>query len=198
MLRAMASPDLRDPYDAGAIGAAVKQSRTRLGLSVEALAEESGVSMGQISQIERGKANPSLRTLNKIAAALGVPLVLLVSRSRKEGVSVMRAGEGVDLPLADQPEGYRRELLTPSWVTGLQVIRTELPPGYSNEGNAYRHLGFESVTVLSGRLRVVVGSTAFEVGAGDTINYDCAEPHWWANANDGTTVVLGSVIPVSP
>ncbi len=197
MIRAMSSAEATDPDESMAVSATLKLARTRLGLSVAALAEKSGVSMGQISQLERGRANPSLRTLTKLARAVGVPLTQLLSGARPTKVTFVAAGAGIDLPHHENSPGYRRELLTPSWLTDLQVIRTELPSGYSNEGLAYRHLGYESVTVLSGRLRVVVGSDAFVLQTGDTVSYECSEPHWWVNENRGTTVVLGSVIPVS-
>lgn len=194
----MASPEITAQADASALGLAVRRTRTRLGLSVEALAEESGVSMGQISQLERGKANPSLKTLDKVAQAMGVSIVSLLSAPRPDGVTLVRKDQRTELPLADQPPGYRRELLTPPAMTGLQVIRTVLPAGYSNHDSPYRHLGYESVTVLAGRLTVVVAGNAVTVAVGDTINYECSRPHYWANDFDGETVVLGSVIPVAP
>ncbi|MFV0452429.1 MAG: helix-turn-helix domain-containing protein [Propioniciclava sp.] len=194
----MATPTDRDPYDPRQVGVAIRAARTRLSLSVEALAEQADVSMGLISQLEHGKANPSLKTLGKVAAALGttIPILLVWGSSRGEGL--VRAGEGVDLPLPDQPESFHRELLTPSWVSGIQVIRTVLPAGYSNEGHAYRHLGFESVTVLTGTVEITVGDQVYRAEVGDTVNYDCAQPHWWRNPTALPTEVIGSVIPTPP
>ncbi|MGA4668828.1 helix-turn-helix domain-containing protein [Propionibacteriaceae bacterium Y1923] len=184
--------------DTVTLGAAVRRARQRLGLSVEGLAEQSGVSTGQISQVERGLANPSLKTMDKVATALGTTVASLLSRTSPEGVTVVRSDQRTDLPLPDQPEGYRRELLTPPGLAALQVIRTVLPEGYTNQDSPYRHLGYESVTVLQGRLQVVVGTTSVVVEAGDTINYECSTAHYWANAHPGETIVQGCVIPVQP
>ena len=184
--------------DAVTLGLAVRRARQRLGLSVEGLAHEAGVSTGQISQLERGRANPSFKTMDKLARALGTSVAALLSRTSPEGVTLVRHDQRTDLPLTDQPAGFRRELLTPPTLTGLQVIRTVLPEGYTNQDSPYRHLGYESVTVLAGRLRVVVGGTTSIVEAGDTINYECSHAHYWANDHPGETIVHGCVIPVAP
>jgi len=47
------------------LGAAVRDARKRLGLSVQALSEKAGVSFGLVSQLERGLGNPSLQSLQR-------------------------------------------------------------------------------------------------------------------------------------
>lgn len=56
------------------LGSVLRQHRERRGLSQEALAELGGLSRGHIGEIERGVAIPSILTLHKFAAALGVTL----------------------------------------------------------------------------------------------------------------------------
>jgi transcriptional regulator with XRE-family HTH domain len=57
----------------------VRASRKALGITQEALALETGVDRSFVGQIERGEANPSLRTLCRLAAALkaDVPTLLV-------------------------------------------------------------------------------------------------------------------------
>src|SRR5260221_10497094 len=64
--------------DAIAMGARVRAIRQMLGLSSAELALQAGLSVGVISQIERGQANPSLRTLERVRLALDVPLMVLL------------------------------------------------------------------------------------------------------------------------
>ncbi len=187
-----------DAHDIGALGAVVRRDRQRMGLSVEALAERSGLSAGLVSQLERGRGNPSLQTLSRLAAALGTPLVSLLQRAQRHGEPVVRADARFVLPeLADDAGPHPvRELLTPDQNLPLQVIRTVMPPGFSNQSRPFRHLGLESVHVLSGRLVVVLGETAHELAEGDTITYDCSQAHWWANPSaTEESVVIGSVAP---
>ena len=56
------------------LGARLRQLRTARDLTIAQLAERAGVSSGLISQIERGNSNPSIKTLQRLRAALGVNL----------------------------------------------------------------------------------------------------------------------------
>lgn len=181
-----------------ALGAALKIERQRQGLSLQALSRRSGVSFGSLSELERGLGNPSFQSLHRIASALGVPLSKLLAGLAGDGM-VVRAGERHRLPLpADAPDAQRvvRELLTPRSASNLQLIRSTIPPGFSNEGQPFRHLGTESVTVERGVLIVVHGERRVELAVGDTMTYGCSTPHWWANGHDDVTVVLGAVSPL--
>lgn len=64
------------------LASAIKEERTRVGLSQEALALEAEVDRTYVSQLERGIANPSLLILYRIAQVLGVSLPALLSGSR--------------------------------------------------------------------------------------------------------------------
>tara|TARA_R110002020_G_scaffold152794_11_gene331711 strand:+ start:71403 stop:71915 length:513 start_codon:yes stop_codon:yes gene_type:complete len=167
-------------------------------LSVSTLSKRSGVSFGLISQLERGLGNPSFLSLHKLSDALGIPLSRLVAGGPKRDDAVVRAGERLMLPvLVDEPAHQRvvRELLTPGLHSSLQVIRSVVPAGFSNEGQAFRHLGTECVIVESGSLTVVHGSRRVELAQGDAMTYTCSVPHWWANTSDDECTVIGAVTP---
>lgn len=155
------------------------------------------MSFGLISNLERGRGNPSYKALRRLAQVLEIPLGrLLMSSSRDAGM--VRAPERSLLPTEeDVPEHLQaiRELLTPVSSVSLQLIRSTLPPGFSNEGRPFRHLGSEVVTVERGRLLVVHGERRLELDEGDSFTYGCSTPHWWANASTQVTVVLGAVTP---
>lgn len=61
-----------------AVGANIRWIRQERGLSQTALAERAGLSMGYVSLIEQGNANPRLETITALAAALGVSPVDLL------------------------------------------------------------------------------------------------------------------------
>lgn len=186
-------------YGIAALGASIRMVRKRQGLSVEALSQRADVSFGAVSQLERGLGNPSFVTLNKLADALGMPLARLMQQATRHDDMVVRAHERQQLPLerGQDPETQPlRELLTPGQHASLQVIRTVLPKNFTNEGRAFRHLGMECVVVESGRLKVVHGDRTVDLEPGDAMTYECSTPHWWANAFDGETVVLGAVTPL--
>ena len=64
------------------LGRRVRQRRKRLGLSQEQLAERADLHWTYVSGVERGRRNPSLTTLARLAAALGLTLPQLVSKLR--------------------------------------------------------------------------------------------------------------------
>lgn len=189
----------QETEDLARIGRTLRVVRLGLGLSVEQLAKASGLSAGLISQVERGKGNPAFSTLHRLAHSLGLPIAALLAEPDQEEPVVVPHGAGVPLPpLAAQgdPPGFVRTLLTPRSSHGLQLIRTVLPVGYTNADRPFRHLGFEAVHVLSGRLLLTLDQEEHEVGAGDTATYECTTPHYWANGADHETVVLGAVVPM--
>lgn len=178
------------------IGRRVRRTRHRLGMTVEEVAREADLSVGLVSQLERGQGNPSLSTLTRLADGIGVHVADLLRDDGQERLAVVRAGQRTALPLPEDPEGLVRELLTPSLQTPVQVIRTLMPPHTSHETRPFRHLGTEAVHVLAGRLVVGVGEERFELDVGDTITYDCTLGHWWKNPFDEPTELIGITVPL--
>ncbi|UYM06667.1 helix-turn-helix domain-containing protein [Solicola gregarius] len=182
--------------DLAALGRQLRVLRRRQGRTVQALSAESGVSFGLISQLERGLGNPSFSALHRLAKCLSVPLSLLLAG--EQDAAVVRRNERGQLPIAvEEPAEQQvvRELLTPRSSALLQFIRSTLPVGFTNQNRPYRHLGTECVTVEAGRLLVVHNDTEVELEPGDSMTYGCSTPHWWANAHDNVTIVLGAVTP---
>jgi transcriptional regulator with XRE-family HTH domain len=167
--------------------------------TVQELSERSGVSAGLISQLERGQGNPSYLTLYRLATALDLRLGELAQAGEPERVPaqlVVRAGHRKRLQVGDG--GLIHELLTPHLQGKLEVLRTEVPAGFSNEDGAFAHPGEECVHVLSGGpLEVSVNGVLYTLDEGDSITYDSGRPHWWRNATRTPAVVIGAVTPPS-
>jgi len=71
----------KDPQPA--IGAAIRQLRSKRELTQETLAQEAGITVGHLSMIERGLANPTWGTVTTIAKGLGVSVVDLAKVAEK-------------------------------------------------------------------------------------------------------------------
>lgn len=167
-------------------------------MTVEELAQRAGLSVGIVSQLERGQGNPSLSTLCRLADGVGVHVTALLQEDPGDVSPVVRAAGRTRLPLPEDPAGLVRELLTPSLDAPLQVIRTVMPARSSHEARPFRHLGTESVHVLVGRLVVGVGDDVHELAAGDTVTYDCTRGHWWKNPFDEPAELIGITVPLGP
>ncbi len=215
---APSAPRAAAELDVAGLGRSLRSARRDRGLSLERLAITSGVSAGLISQLERGRGNPSFLTLRRLAAALELPFGSFVEGSLRlsperppdaSGVvaagqmsdprghlcAVVRAHERKSLVLPQ--EGLVYELLTPDLRGALEVLRTQVPPGFTNADRPFRHQGEECVHLLSGALELVVGERVFSLVGGDTATYDPSVAHWWTNHTDETAVIIGVVTPPS-
>ncbi len=177
------------------LGRRIKAARTQH-MSMKQLAEASGVSAGLISEIERGRGNPSFKTLHSLAKALGLQLGELIDVIDDAPIAgLVRKDERKRLAVG--PHGPVWELLTPNLQGQLEVLETTLPDGFSNEGSPFKHVGEECVVIQVGELEINVGGTSHMLLEGDAITYDASTPHWYRNASGHAAVVLGAVTPPS-
>ncbi len=181
-------------FDVRALGQALRAARRERGLTVEALAAAAGVSSGLISQLERGQGNPAFLTLRRLAEALGLPVAHFVQGPPSSGMLV-RADQRKRLHLPDADLVY--ELLTPSLQGKLEVLITQIPPGWTNVLKPFAHEGEECIHLLEGTLEVTVGETRFVLEEGDSLTYEAQVPHWYANDSGATARLLGAVTPPS-
>lgn len=176
------------------IGRVLQRVRRSRGLTVGELSQRASVSAGLISQLERGRGNPSFLTLSRLAEALEVPLGHFVQGPDSTS-KVVRANARKKLVLPSDRLVY--ELLTPSLQGSLELLRTTVPPGWSNRECPFAHSGEEAVHLLSGRLEVTVGDEPWLLEEGDTITYDSSVAHWWVNPTEQAAVIIGAVTPPS-
>jgi transcriptional regulator with XRE-family HTH domain len=178
------------------LGEMIKRERAGR-FTVQQLAAAAGIAAGSLSQIERGKGNPSFKTLQKIATALGLRIGDLVEASTNapNGPMVVRRHERARLQLGF--DGLVYELITPNLRGSLEMLQTMIPPGFSNRESPFAHEGEECVLVIEGDLIVGVGDDVHALAPGDAVTYDPAQPHWWANETEHEASVVGAVTPPS-
>jgi transcriptional regulator with XRE-family HTH domain len=170
-----------------AFGEQLRRLRQEQGLTLEDISRTSGLSIGGLSQLERGKGNPAFFTLIKIAHALDVPVARLLHVERTAS-PVVRRGEQRELsPHVIDDESVSALMMTPDLDRSLQVVRYIIPPGVSTDDTPFAHAGEEFMTVLSGVLSVHVNGMAYTLGPGDSISFDSALVHSFGNA--GTDAV---------
>lgn len=165
-------------------------------MTLDEVSELSGCSVGLLSQIERGKGNPSFFTLVKIAHALDVPVARLLQMERSLS-PVVRRGQGRRLNPHPQPNGTRTyyELLTPDLDRALEVIRLRVPPGESTEETPLVHAGEETGIILSGVHEVHLNGQIYTLHAGDSISYPSTLPHWYRNPGPEVVEAIWIITP---
>jgi transcriptional regulator with XRE-family HTH domain len=186
----MSEPLRAEPRPAEAqtpqFGGRIRALRRKAGLTLQALADDAGISVGFLSQVERDKATPSLGTLASLAAALGVEVEHFVAAPRPTD-AVTRADERVRFSLADSSLDYERlDTRLPGGTLSSLIIH--IPEGYASE--LTRHTGEEMVFVLEGRIRQQLGDAAIDLGPGDSLHFMGDTPHSFANVGSGLARLL--------
>jgi transcriptional regulator with XRE-family HTH domain len=151
------------------IGERLLERRQELGLSLRALAEEVGLTASFLSQIERSQAEPSIRSLRKIADALGVSLFYFLVE--EEAVSpIVRKDERKLLDLAGTKVVC--ELLTPSVRRKMEAMLINADPARGNIAQPLPLPTEECIVVFEGRLCVRLDDGEYELEPGDSIYFE--------------------------
>ncbi len=173
------------------MGYRIRTLRHQRGLSVSELAAKAGVSSGIVSQIERGKANPSLKTLERIRSALDVTLSAIlesvVEPHSDSGPLVRRATERPRFKVGRFP--LVKEHLSPTGGRDLQFMIISFPPGSESE-DVLIGLGEKAGLVMSGQIRLVVGDAESMLFEGDSFQFSSELAHKVINESPGETRVL--------
>jgi len=186
---------MNNSEDLSNLGSQLQQLRQQKRLTLERLAELSGVSAGRLSQLERGLGNPSCITLSKIAYGLGVPIGLFFQGLEFDSNPLVRKNYRKKLVLEDKNLVY--ELLTPDLNRSLEFVWVEFAPGISTEQRPFCHEGEEAGLVLQGSLEIHWGDNIYLLEAGDSISYRCNVPHWYRNPGKEKTVSVWAITPPS-
>ncbi len=179
------------------LGEQVRSIRKSRGITLKELAEQTGLSIGYISQIERDLTDPSLSTLRKISGALDVPTYLFMGGTETDSRLTTRKNEVITL---SQPGStIRYHLLTPmpsaEFVPQSLIIRFELEPHSRDGERPVIHPSEEIIMVESGKLDVIIGTERVHLEPGDTTLIRSNLPHIVINEEDLTTVGLAVFTP---
>jgi transcriptional regulator with XRE-family HTH domain len=170
----------------------VRSSRVAAGLSLDALAGRADVSKGALVALEGARGNPTFATLVRLADALGRSVSSLMQDAREEPVLVVEADDVA--PLWTGPSGgTARLLLTNPRPTPVEVWRWRLHPGERHESRAHQAGVTETLTVVRGEMRFVVGDTAHPLRAGETASFAADVPHAYAGAGRGPCELIMTV-----
>ncbi|MFC7360752.1 helix-turn-helix domain-containing protein [Nocardioides astragali] len=177
------------------LGRSIRAAREKRGLSLRELARRVNVSPSFVSQIELGKANPSVGTLYSILSELGTTLDDLIgAQSVGSPPELVDAPSDTWAPVAEpvQPAVGRKRLemsgvvweqLTHDRDPYVDFLHVEYAPGSSScaPDQLMRHGGREYGYLLSGWLDIQVGFETYSLGSGDSIHFDSMTPHRLSN-----------------
>src|SRR2546421_3163316 len=170
---------------------AIRQLRRK---TLKEVAAAAAISESFLSQLERGRTNATIATLQRLSTALGIEVSDLFTTGRPQP-RVLRRGAREFIAWG---ELGRKALLTPKPFHSLEVVVARFDPGGSTGDEPYTHGDSEELlVVIEGRVHVQLGTEVHDLGAGDTVHYQSSTPHRVSNADDGVAEVTFVISPPS-
>lgn len=183
-----------DPNHAKTLGADVRALRKARGMTIAALAETLGRSIGWVSQVERDLSSPSVNDLRYIAKALGVPMSMLFghhSAPAEEAGLIVR--KGARRPIGSNEGGLIEELLSPDLTDDFEVVHSTFEVGACLHDPVTRptqEVGY----IVSGKLDIEIDGRAFTVSAGDSFRTK-GQPMRYSNPYETPAVAIWVIAP---
>lgn len=158
-----------------AIGNRLRAVRQERQMTIEHLAESTGLTKGFISRIERDKVSPSVATLIAICDVLNLSIGDLFATTDAQFV---KAADAPRINLGGI--GAFERLLSPRKESRLQVIRSTVEPGGSGGDELYTvNSEVDFLHIISGSIVLSFSDGEWMMDAGDSLTFDGREPHQW-------------------
>lgn len=177
------------------IGEKIKKSRNEKSMSLRDLATKVDLSASFLSQIEQGKASPSIENLKKIANSLDVRVSYLIDDEEDtRNVEYMKKDEVRYIESRDS--NTKMALLT---VTNeekhMEPILYEIGVDGESGRNSYSHSGEEFVYILEGELIIYISDKEYKLSKGDSIYFKSSQKHRFKNVSGKETKAIWVVSP---
>ncbi|MFG2353477.1 helix-turn-helix domain-containing protein [Streptomyces sp. NPDC048521] len=154
----------------------VRSARVRAGLSLEELGRRAQVSKGALVALEKAQGNPNLATLVRLADTLGISVSALMQGPHEGRVRIV-AADAVAPLWTGEHGGEARLMLTTSGPAPVEVWRWRLDPDEEYPSHPHQAGVVETISVVSGRMTLVVDGTEHALEAGQTATFDGDTAH---------------------
>jgi transcriptional regulator with XRE-family HTH domain len=176
-----------------AVGQRLRELRRARKLSLETVADRTDLSIGFLSQIERGLSSPSLRVLAMLADVLGIGIAGLFGAKEKADTAadaiVTREKARAQLNL--WRTGISKQLLSPAGSDGrLNLFLVHMEPGGSTGDELYTHDGEEAGLVIEGEMKLTVDAESWTLKRGDSFRFASRRPHRFSNPSNANKAVV--------
>ncbi len=175
------------------LGRRIKRLRVDRGLTLKDLEARGGISATHVSEIERGKASPTVGALGRIAIALGVRPAQLVASPELPPSSLVRADER-ELLAFKRGALSIAPLVGPTHGSRLGMHRMTISPG-AGPALEHRHEGEEWLTVLAGTVEVRFEQESHVLEAGDSLHFRAHRSHAYVNPGRTNALVVTATLP---
>jgi len=170
------------------LGSRLRARRKAIGKTMQQVADEASLTIGFISQIERGISTPSLASLYNVAKALDASVDMFVTQAPARSHPVAtHAGQRPTFKVDGTSRYY--EFLERGFADAkLNACLSHVPPGHASE--MMSHEGEDFVYLVSGHMLYEVDGVQYDLRAGDTLHFDSRKPHRGTNIGTDTAIEL--------
>ena len=183
------------------IGHRIHDLRRAQGLTLEALAERSGVSRSNISLIERAQSSPTATVLDKLSAGLGVTVASLFEAPREPAAAPSPLARVAEQPLwTDPASGYVRRNVSPPACSPIQLVDVLFPAGarVAYDTGPRQADVQQQVWMIDGSMDVSVGDTPWRLHTGDCLAMRLDQPIVYSNPSRQPARYLVALVTLHP
>lgn len=164
------------------IAANLKKIREEKKLSLDRLSELTGISKSMLAQIERGKSNPTITTLSKIAYGLKIQITTLITTQKANTIVMDKNNIN---PLEEDNGKYRLYPFFP-YEDGrcFELYTLEIEKGGYLRCDAHIEGTQEFLTVFQGNITIEVDNEKYIIGTDQSIRFKADKPHIYYNSGD--------------
>lgn len=174
-----------------AIGSRIRAARQSQRMTIEQVADSTGLTKGFLSRIERDLTSPSVASLVTLCEVLSVSIGDLFLAPE---TNLVRLETAPRISLGG--EGISEKLLTVRSEHRIQMIRAVIAPRGKGESELYSvDCEVDVLHVVTGRLTLIMTHESYDLGPGDTMTFPGREPHSWSNDTDDEVVVIWTLVP---
>jgi transcriptional regulator with XRE-family HTH domain len=182
------------------IGRRLREIRHRKNMTLSEIEALSGVSKSMLSQIERGKVNPTFARVWHLTRSLGVGVGELLGEvsSRFEETRQFEHVQVYRTPTITSSDGLcTTKILNPiRFQLPFEWYEMTLQRGGALRANAHGNGAWEHMTVVTGRVIVEIGDGEVTLEAGETVRYSAEQPHGVRNDYPGISKVMLVLVAV--
>ena len=173
-----------------AIGVRIRSARQARRMTIEQVAEATGLTKGFLSRVERDLTSPSVASLLTLCQVLSISIGDLFSAPE---INLTRRADAPLIHLGG--EGIEERLVTSRTERRVQMVRSVIAPGGSGEADLYSvDCEVEVLHVVQGSFEFILGNQSMDLEAGDTVTFPGREPHSWRNTSQAETIVLWTLV----
>lgn len=174
------------------IGNKLKDIRNKRNLSLEEVAKLTGVSKAMLGQIERGKSNPTVSTLWKIATGLKISFSLFIDENQ-EDLKVINQKDIT--PIIEDNDRMKLYPIFPFDANkGFEIFTIELEPDCNHISTPHNEGVEEYIIVTEGEIEIDINNKIYKLQKGSSMRFMANCPHSYKNINQGRSVFQNIIL----